>query len=131
MSSKTWRQRLTRIRQWALEDKANVGLGGPPNNWASSPWVGRDPHYSVSARFGNDAAELIFSDRDCENGRVHERVIWMVPTSTFRTLAFWYLRRWVFGEWFGLRRWLFFKWLHWDVARFKRRMEAQREARHD
>lgn len=37
---------------------------------------------------------------------------WHTNTKEFRQICFWYLRQWVFVDWFGLRSWLWYKLLH-------------------
>lgn len=118
---------IVHIRQWILEDGANDGLGGPPNNWQSSKLfivkqgAKHDPkyHYGYSCRFLNDAYEIWINQEEKENGELHQRWAFFCSAEMFRKMALWYLWRWAWGEWFGLRRWLFYKWLSWHVKKYK------------
>lgn len=118
-----WRHRWERLRsgtrQWLLEDKAGVGLGGPPNKWQhidvrqDRPWAGHG--HNVSAQFHNDAGEVFIREWwDGEDGDLR----FSLDVRAFRQLAAWYLWRWAWGEWFGLRRRLYY----WDL---RRRLDRQ------
>ena len=120
------RERLSWLRQWVLEDKALVGLGGPPNNWQSTNWIvdqcsrpEDDPNgerwaLEYAARFGNDAFEIWVAEQSIERGeKQDERWVFHCRATTFRKIAFWYLWRWAWGEWFSLRRRLYY----WDLHR--------------
>ncbi|MCB8942561.1 MAG: hypothetical protein H6658_02175 [Ardenticatenaceae bacterium] len=125
---------FTWLRHWILEDQANAGLGGPPNNWQSSglfimqQGAKHDPdyHYGYSCRFLNDAHEVWINQEEKENGTLHQRWAFFCSTSAFRKMAMWYLWRWAWGEWFGVRRWLYYKWLHRSVSKMMGGIEAKK-----
>lgn len=109
-------ERISRVRSWLLEDKALEGLGGPPNNWQSSPQFASRQHgrstgrlwYSI--RFDNDAFDVWISTQFSDESQ--SDTLCVMAAEDFRKLALWFLWRWAWGEWFGLRRWLFYKDLH-------------------
>lgn len=123
------RNRIGYIRRWLIEDKANVGLGGPPNNWSGSPEIvvqdgtKSDPtyRYGYSVHFNNDAHEIWINVFETERGENHSHWAFYCSAASFRKMAFWYLWRWAWGEWFGLRRWLFYKWLFRHVQKMQER----------
>ena len=129
----TWRTRLQnrgyRFLQWALEDQADKGLGGPPNDWRAVTVVDRREsspgcQKSHTMGFTNDAFELVIGTT-YDEGKTHDSVNnLIIRVEPFRKLALWYLWRWAWGEWFGLRRWLFYKWLHWKVQGYERQKAA-------
>lgn len=43
----------------------------------------------------------------------------IMTRTAFHKIMRWYLRQWIFGEWFGLRRWLWYKILHRRCSRYK------------
>lgn len=116
-----FRQLIINLRQWFLEDQANQGLGGPPNNWAHLKTFdvqryirdGHDYAFGYNARFNNDAHEIWIGTREIDRGQTHDRWAFHCSTQAFRRIAIWYLWRWAWGEWFGLRRKLFY----WDLHR--------------
>ena len=115
------RDYLAWFRQWILEDKANDGLGGPPNNWQSSPkypscqWGMSTGHEYFSLHFNNDAGEVWISTKFTDDDK--SQWVTAVACPDFRKLALWYLWRWAWGEWFGLRRKLYYRWLHRHVGK--------------
>lgn len=117
--------RMRMLRRRLTEDRYHQGLGGPPNGHQHSP------HYSSNQRgastgiewysiwFNNDASDVMiaekFTDEDVS------KWAFSIAAEDFRRLALWYIRRWAWGEWFGLRRWLFYWFLDRDVAAMIRR----------
>lgn len=118
------------LRQWVLEDKANDGLGGPPNNWHYSREFHTRAHGMstghkwYSLHFDNDAFDVWIATRMTDEKR--SRWMMSMAAEDFRKLALWYLWRWSWGEWFGLRRWLYYKWLHRHVQDITKRARAAR-----
>jgi hypothetical protein len=117
-------------RKWLLEDRYNHGLGGPPNMHQMSNRIsGTDRgmetgvEYHVVA-FQNDASEIWICEKFV-NGK--ERWRYSCSASTFRKMAFWYLWRWIWGEWFGLRRKLFYWFLRRDMQVVRERLNDQRD----
>jgi hypothetical protein len=110
-------------REWLLEDSASKGLGGPPNGWQSTgPMRGRSTigdTAEYTARFMNDAFEVGVYVRYTDDQGDEGHWIGTYPTWLFRRIAWWYLWRWAYGEWFGLRRTLYYRWLHRHVARYR------------
>ena len=100
------------FRQWALEDKALQGLGGPPNNWQRSPEYPTRQHGMSTShkwwaiRFDNDGFDVHILTQYDDGDR---SLCLMMAGEDFRKLALWYLWRWAWGEWFGLRRWLYYR----------------------
>ncbi len=126
---RSWREQWSNVRQWLLEDQANKGLGGPPNNWRSSGYFtaethgrsSKGPHYrwSRSASFCNDAFQIWISEKEEQDGKtIDEHWGFSCSAQMFRRMALWYLWRWAWGEWFGLRRWLYYWDLHRRCERF-------------
>ena len=116
---RNWKQvQISRI----FEDQADVGLGGPPNNWRSFRFTGskrggttQDEWYIC---FGNDASQVQIGSKFYGEGERWEIFIACVD---FRKMALWYLWRWAWGEWFGLRRKLFYRRLKKQVRNIPRR----------
>jgi hypothetical protein len=125
-----WRYRLAswrvRLREWLLEDGANRGLGGPPNNWQSikiaAESYGGNADYS--ARFGDDASSIMIWVRYTDEQKGDGRWLADFRPAVFRRMALWYLWRWAYGEWFGLRRWVYYRWLRRHVAKMTQRRHA-------
>lgn len=122
--TRRWRYRLserwTRLRAWLLEDSANKGLGGPPNNWQSVKAARRDNgigQAEYGARFLDDASAVGVWVRYHDDPGDEGHWLCTMPRHVFRRFALWYLWRWVYGEWFGMRRRLYYHWLHRHVAR--------------
>jgi len=117
----TFKSRLQKAYKWfwlwLLESKANLGLGGPPNNWQHSPdFISRQHGMSTgiktfSLSFTNDAFDVGMWVKfiDDDNGEW----AFIMAAEDFRKIAIWYLWRWIVGEWFGLRRKLFY----WKLKR--------------
>ena len=130
---RSWRERWSNVRQWLLEDQANVGLGGPPNHWHTSshfiieniPETTKGAPYrrSLCVAFLNDASEIWIEEKEEDAVQmVSERWVFSCRAEHFRKMALWYLWRWASGEWFGLRRWLYYKDLHRRCERFGERI---------
>jgi hypothetical protein len=125
-----WRRRIV---PWLLEDQADQGLGGPPNNWRSTGPIiieqgekyGRPHRSEVYARFGNDAHEIMIGQSWIDGDHREDTWYASVPAPAFRRIALWYLWRWAWGEWFGLRRRLFY----WHLFRKVAKLQAWRAAR--
>lgn len=117
--------RLSNFLSWLLEDQANRGLGGPPNNWrsltvpADRKWAGdaAKEHYDIC--FQSDAGEIWIAAKYPDQSES----TWLIfmNASTFRKMALWYIWRWAWGEWFGLRRSLFYWHLHRRVESYRAR----------
>ena len=112
-----WSNLCTRTRKGILEDGANRGLGGPPNNWHYSAKFTSRQHGSSTGHewwalnFDNDAFDVQIATK--YNDAEHSQWSLFMAAEDFRKLALWYLWRWAWGEWFGLRRKLFY----WDLHR--------------
>lgn len=117
------KERWAHFRQWAIEDRATGGLGGPPNKWAASPRYPSRQHGMSSGHewyklaFGNDAFDVHLITKYTDDKESEIRL--MIAAEDFRKLAIWYLYRWAWGEWFGLRRKLFYWWLNRHVAKVR------------
>ena len=114
----SWQRRLSNIRECLLEDRANKGLGGPPNNWRRFVFGTEEvdeagtnyERWSLSIGFGDDGGEIWLSDKSRLCGKGHDQSLYFdCRAEHFRKMALWYLWRWAWGEWFGLRRWLYYK----------------------
>lgn len=118
------------FRQWMLEDQANEGLGGPPNNWRHSPCYPSRQHGMSSGCewwqlwFDNDAFDVHIHSKWSDSNEVSLRLT--MAAEDFRKLALWYLWRWAWGEWFGLRRKLFY----WHLRRGRGVYEQWNRALH-
>ncbi len=127
-----WRFRLEQWQRglvpWLLEDKADQGLGGPPNNWRSTGPILTDKgekfggRHEVYARFGNDGFDVMIGEKWVDGDHTDEQWSLSLSTAAFRQIALWYLWRWAWGDWFGLRRRLYY----WNLSR---KMHAYRAAR--
>lgn len=116
-------RRITKIKEWMMEDQASIGLGGPPNNWRyRTVWPTNNAgdtginHYDI--RFNNDASEIWIGCTFDDSGDFQWR--FYSTATVFRQFALWYLWRWAVGEWFGLRRKLFY----WDLSRSVRNLHS-------
>lgn len=116
--------RMRMLRRRLTEDRYHQGLGGAPNGHQHSPRyqscqrgmsAGVEWH---SISFNNDAAEIWIAEKFADDEDASDWEL-SIAAEDFRRLALWYIRRWAWGEWFGLRRWLFYWYLNRDGVRLR------------